>query len=58
MLHLLHAFKKLITHSSIMAENLDIVMSMNNFLEYSKNYRKTTGSLWRHIITETNQIAV
>ena len=30
-------------------EDLDVVMSMDNFLEYSKNYRKTTGS-W--IITE------
>ena len=26
------------------AEDLDIVMPMYNFLEYSKNYRKTTGS--------------
>ena len=30
-------------------EDLDVVMSMDNFLEYSKNYRKITGS-W--IITE------
>ena len=27
------------------ADNLDIVMSMYNLLEYSKNYRKTIGSL-------------
>ena len=27
------------------AEDLDIVMPMYNLLEYSKNYRKTTGSL-------------
>ena len=26
------------------AEDLDIVMSMYNLLEYSKNYRKTIGS--------------
>ena len=26
------------------AEDLEIVMPMNNLLEYSKNYRKTTGS--------------
>ena len=26
------------------AEDPDIVMPMYNFLEYSKNYRKTTGS--------------
>ena len=28
------------------AENLDVVMPMYNLLEYSKNYKKTTGSLW------------
>ena len=27
------------------AEDLDVVMTMYNLLEYSKNYRKTTGSL-------------
>ena len=27
------------------AEDLDVVMPMYNLLEYSKNYRKTTGSL-------------
>ena len=26
-------------------EDLDVVMPMHNLLEYSKNYRKTTGSL-------------
>ena len=26
-------------------EDLDVVMQMHNLLEYSKNYRKTTGSL-------------
>ena len=30
------------------AENLDVVMPMNNLLEYTKNYRKTTGSLWNY----------
>ena len=30
------------------AEDLDIVMPMYNFLEYSKNYIKTTGSLWNY----------
>ena len=29
------------------AEDLD-VMSMYNLLEYNKNYRKTTGSLWNY----------
>ena len=28
------------------AENLDIVMSMYNLFEYSKNYSKTIGSFW------------
>ena len=27
------------------AEDLDVVMPMYNLLEYSKNFRKTTGSL-------------
>ena len=30
------------------AEDLDIVMPMYNLIEYSKNYRKTTGSLWNY----------
>ena len=31
------------------AEDLHVVMPMNNnLLEYSKNYRKTTGSLWNY----------
>ena len=30
------------------AEGLDAVMPMYNLLEYSKNYRKATGSLWNY----------
>ena len=30
------------------AEDLDVVMPMYNLLAYSKNYRKTTGSLWNY----------
>ena len=30
------------------AEDLDVVMPMYNILEYSKNYKKTTGSLWNY----------
>ena len=30
------------------AEDLDVVMPMYNLLEYNKNYRKTTGSLWSY----------
>ena len=36
------------------AEDLGIVMSMYNLLEYSKNYRKTTGSLWNYYRDEPN----
>ena len=36
------------------AEDLDIVMPMYNFLEYSKNYRKTTGILWNYYRDEPN----
>ena len=28
------------------AENLDLVMSMYNLIEYNSNYSSTTGSLW------------
>ena len=30
------------------AEDLDVVMTMYNLLEYCKNYRKTIGSLWNY----------
>ena len=30
------------------AEDIDVVMPMYNLLEYSKNYKKTTGSLWNY----------
>ena len=30
------------------AEDLDVVIPMYNLLEYSKNYRKTTDSLWNY----------
>ena len=36
------------------AEDLDIVIPMYNLFEYSKNYRKTTGSLWNYYRDETN----
>ena len=39
-------------------EDLDIVMPMYNLLEYSKNYSKTSGSLWNYyrdeLTDETN----
>ena len=30
------------------AEDLDIAMPVYNLIEYSKNYKKTTGSLWNY----------
>ena len=36
------------------AEDLDIVMPMYNLIEYYKNYRKTTGSLWNYYRDEPN----
>ena len=40
------------------AEELDVVMPMYNLLEYSKNYRKTTGSLWNYYRDEPNSSTV
>ena len=36
------------------AEALDVVIPMYNLLEYSKNYRKTTCSLWNYYRDEPN----
>ena len=36
------------------ADDLDVVMPMYNLLEYSKNYRKTTGSLQNYYRDEPN----
>ena len=36
------------------AEDLDVVMPMYNLLEYSKNYRKTTGSLLNYYRDESS----
>ena len=40
------------------AEDLDVLMPMYNLLEYSKNYSKTSGSLWDYcrdeLTDETN----
>ena len=44
-------FTKCITHINDKhvdsADNLDIVMSMYNLIEYSDNYSGTSGSLWK-----------
>ena len=39
------------------ADDLDVVMPMYNLLEYSKNYRKTTGSLYNYYRDELNDDA-
>ena len=36
------------------AEDLDVIMPMYNLLECSKNYRKTTVSLWNYCRDESN----
>ena len=36
------------------AEDFDIVMPIYNLIEYSKNYRKATGSLWNYYRDERN----
>ena len=38
------------------AEDLDIVTPMYNLLKYSKNYRKTTRSLWNYYRDEPNNL--
>ena len=35
-------------------EDLDVIMPMYNILEYSKNYKKATGSLWNYYRDEPN----
>ena len=38
------------------AEDLDVVIPMYKLLEYSKNYRKTTGSLWNYYKDEPRNL--
>ena len=38
------------------AEDLDVVMPMYNFIEYSKNYSKTSGNLWNHYRDKPNVV--
>ena len=38
------------------AEDLDIIMPMYNLIEYSKNYKRTTGSLWNYYRDEPNNL--
>ena len=36
------------------AQDIDIVMPMYNFIEYSDNYSKTSGSLWQYYKDDPN----
>ena len=49
MLHLLVVDQRLMMH-----QILDVVMPMYNLIEYSRNYRKTKGSLWNYYRDEPN----
>ena len=40
------------------AEDLDVVMPMYNLIEYIKNYRETTGSLWNYYRNELSDVQV
>ena len=35
------------------AKYIDLIMPMNNLIEYSNNYQKTSGSLWQYYRDET-----
>ena len=48
MFYLDHAYQKSSNAFTENAEDLDIVMSMYNLLEYSDNYFMTSGSLWNY----------
>ena len=36
------------------ADNLDIVTALYNLIEYSDNYKQSSGSLWQHKRNEQN----
>ena len=36
------------------AKDIDLVMSVHNLIEYSNNYRKTSGHLWQYYKDEAN----
>ena len=46
--HFINCISKINGIKTDNAEDLDVVMAMHNLLEYSKNYKKTTGSLWNY----------
>ena len=50
----INCISKIISVKTDNAEDLDVVMPMYNLLEYSKNYKKTAGSLWNYYRDEPN----
>ena len=50
----INCISKINTIKTDNAEDLDVVMSMYNLLEYSKNYKKPTGSLRNYYRDEPN----
>ena len=56
--HLFHVFQKIKGELVENAEDLDIVMPMYNLLEYSKNYEKTSGSLFNYYRDEPKEHAI
>ena len=53
----IYAYQKSIRNPLDNAEDLDIVMSMYNLLEYSGNYSMTLGSLLNYYRDGTNESA-
>ena len=56
MLHLDHAFEKINRTLIDNAEDLEIVLSMYNLLEYSQDYSMTSGSLWNYYRDEIHDV--
>ena len=54
--HLLTAISKIKGGKTDNAEDLEVVLPLYNLLEYSKNYRKTTGSLWNYYRDEPSNL--
>ena len=52
--HLGHAYRKIDNTLIDNAEDLDIVTTMHNFLEYSNNYSMTSGRLWNYDRDQVN----
>ena len=57
MVHLDHAYQKINNTFIDIAKELDIVMPMNNLLEYCDNYSMTSRSLWNYHRDEVNDDA-